>query len=117
MSVTPEQANPNLFLLEELDDESKTNELAEGDLDALRAVADWIATFVARPHKDLGRAGPVCPFVPLAWEHKTLWLAVERSAGRSASEGIRRLDDYKRLFLTTQLVDGNAGSHKSIVVV
>jgi hypothetical protein len=46
------------FRLEDLEDVSRT-----GDLDALRAVADWIEAFVIRPHKDLGRAGPVCPFV------------------------------------------------------
>jgi hypothetical protein len=52
----------NLFLLENLEDANRTRELAESDRNALRAVADWIKTFVARPHKDLGRAGPVCPF-------------------------------------------------------
>ena len=56
----------NLFLLENLEDASRTRELAESDRNALRAVADWIKTFVARPHRDLGRAGPVCPFVPVA---------------------------------------------------
>jgi hypothetical protein len=55
----------NLFLLEDVEDLSKTRNLAESDLSALRAVGDWIKTFVARPHKDLGRAGPVCPFVPV----------------------------------------------------
>ena len=29
--------------------------LADRDLHALHSVADWIKTFVARPHKDLGR--------------------------------------------------------------
>ena len=56
-----------LLLLENLEDASRTREIAESDRNALRAVADWIKTFVARPHKDLGRAGPVCPFVPVAW--------------------------------------------------
>src|SRR5215831_4178121 len=73
----------DLFLLENLEDASRTRELAEDDRSALRAVADWIKTFVAKPHKDLGRAGPVCPFVPVAWEHNTLWLAAERSAHES----------------------------------
>ena len=77
----------NLFLLEDLDDASKTRQLADSDLAALRAVADWIKTFVVRPHKDLGRAGPVCPFVPEALERKTLWLAPEQIAGR----GVQRL--------------------------
>src|SRR5918998_3127386 len=52
----------DLVLLEDLEDVGRTSELAESDLDALHAVADWINTFVVRPHEDLGRAGPV--FVP-----------------------------------------------------
>jgi hypothetical protein len=46
------------FLVEDLEDSSQTGKLADGDLNALRAVADWIETFVARPNKDLGRTGP-----------------------------------------------------------
>ena len=68
----------NLFLLDDLEDARK---LAESDQNALRAVAECIETFVARPHKDLGRAGPVWPFVPVAFERKTLWLAAERCRG------------------------------------
>ena len=60
----------NLYLLEDLDDASKTSKLANSDLAALRTVADWIKSFVVRPHKDLGRDGPVCPFVPEALERK-----------------------------------------------
>ena len=107
----------NLFLLENLEDASRTRELAESDRNALRAVADWAKTFVARPHRDLGRAGPVCPFVPLAWEHKTLWLAAERSAGLSAPDVIKLIDGYKRLLLAAQPVDGDDAPNKSIVVV
>ena len=58
--TTPAQTT-HLFLLEDLADVSRTRDLAESDLEALRAVADWIKTFVARPHKDLGRAGPCVP--------------------------------------------------------
>ena len=43
----------NLFLLENLEDASRTRELAESDRRALRAAADWIKIFVARPHRDL----------------------------------------------------------------
>src|SRR5215475_3143597 len=84
----------NLFLFEELEDISRTSKLADRDRDALRAVADWTRTFFARPHKDLGRAGPVCPFVPVALDHKTL--AAERSARRSASNVIELVEAYKR---------------------
>lgn len=61
-------ATASVFLPGDLADVSGTGQLAESDLRALRAVADWIKTFVIRPNKDLGRAGPVCPFVPVALE-------------------------------------------------
>jgi hypothetical protein len=107
----------NLFLLENLDDASTTRELADSDRNALRAVADWTKTFVAKPHKDLGRAGPVCPFVPVAWDHKTLWLAAERSAGKSTTDVIGLIDGYKRLLLAAQPLEGADANNKSIVVV
>jgi hypothetical protein len=106
----------NLFLLEDLEDVGRTSELAVSDLDALQAVADWIKAFVIRPHKDLGRAGPVCPFVPGALERKTLWLAPEHTADRSVADVVEVVNGYKSLFLDTQ-PDGDDAIYKVIVVV
>jgi hypothetical protein len=106
----------NLFLLEDVEDVSRTRKLAESDRNALCAVADWTKTFVAKPHRDIGRAGPVCPFVPEALDHKTFWLAAERSAGRSAPDVIQLIEGYKRLLLAAQPVDGDDANYKSIVV-
>jgi hypothetical protein len=107
----------NLFLLEDLEDVGKTSELAESDLDALHAVADWIKTFVVRPHKDLGRAGPVCPFVPEALERKTLWLAPEQIADLEVQAVVELINGYQRLFLDAQPTDGDDAIYKVIVVV
>jgi len=107
----------NLFLLEDLEDVGRTSELAESDLDALQAVADWIKTFVVKPHKDLGRAGPVCPFVPGALERKTLWLAPEQTADQGAPDVVELINGYKSLFLDTQPIDGDDAIYKVIVVV
>ena len=112
-----EAQNANLFLVEDLEDVRRTSSLAKSDLNALRAVADWTRTFVAQPHKDLGRSGPVCPFTALALEHKTLWLAAERSAGRSTTEVIDLIDDYKRMLLANQPVRGDLAGNKTIMVV
>jgi hypothetical protein len=107
----------NLFLLEDLEDVGRTRELAESDLDALHAVADWTKTYVVKPHKDLGRAGPVCPFVPGALERKTLWLAPEQIAGRDVPDVVELINSYQRLFLDAQPTDGDDASYKVIVVV
>jgi hypothetical protein len=117
MSVTREQPTTNLFLPEELDDMSRTRELAKSDLDALRAVADWIKTFVARPHKDLGRAGPVCPFVPGALDRNTVWLAPEQIADRNVLDVVDLVSRYQRVFLGAQPTDGDDAIYKSIAVV
>jgi hypothetical protein len=109
--------NNTLYLPEELADASKTSQLAEGDLAALRTVADWIQTFVARPHKDLGRAGSVCPFVPDALERKTLWLASEHIADRPEPAVVELMNGYKRRFLDAQPTDGDGATYKVIVVV
>jgi hypothetical protein len=107
----------NLFLLEDLEDVGKTSELAESDLDALHAVADWIKTFVVRPHKDLGRAGPGCPFVPEALERKILWLAPEQIADLEVPAVVELISGYQRLFLDAQPTDGDDANYKVIVVV
>jgi hypothetical protein len=107
----------NLYLLEELEDVSRTKELAERDRAALHAVADWIKTFVVQPHKDLGRAGTVCPFVPGSLERKTLWLAPEQIADRDVPEVVELMNGYRRLLLDARPTDGDDVVYNVIVVV
>jgi hypothetical protein len=107
----------SLFVLEDLEDVSRTSELAESELAALQAVADWIKTFVAAPHKDLGRAGPVCPFVPGSLERKTLWLASEQIADQSAPAVVELMNGYITRLLDAQPTDGDDTKYKTIVVV
>jgi hypothetical protein len=106
-----------LFLLEDLEDVGRTSELADSDLDALHAVADWIKTFVVKPHKDLGRAGTVCPFVPVSLERKTLWLAPEQIADRDVPEVVELMSSYRRLLLDTRPIEGDDIIYNVIVVV
>ena len=72
---------------------------------------------MATPNKDLGRAGPVCPFVPGACERKTLWLAPERIANQSVPDVVELMNDYRRLLLRAQPIEGDDASYKAIVVV
>ena len=119
--VTPKEASmaaqtAHLYLLEDLDDASKTRQLPNSDLAALRTVADWIKRFVTKPHKDLGREGPVCPFVPEAMQRKTLWLASEHIAGRSGADVVQLVNGYKTQLLQPPF-HGEGVNYNSIVVV
>ena len=107
----------NLFLLEDLDDAGRTAQIAEGDLRALKAVGDWIKTFVVNPHKDLGRGGTVCPFVPGSLERKVLWLAAEHLADKDGPDAVELVNGYRRLLLEAQPTGGDHAAYKVIVVV
>jgi Domain of unknown function (DUF6875) len=102
-----------LFLLEDLEDAGRTSGLSESDLDGLRAIADWITTYVTQPHEELvGHAGPVCPFLPGSVERKSLWLAPERVGEANVVELMR---GYKRLLL--EQADGHDDVYDVIAVV
>jgi hypothetical protein len=107
----------NLFLLEDLDDVSRTRAFGVSELEALQAVADWIKTFVVKPHKDLGRAGTVCPFVPGSLERRTLWLAPEKIADRGVPEVVELMNGYKSLLLDTRPAENDDVIYNVIVVV
>ena len=117
----PAQATPaettNLFRLEDLEDVDTAGALAQDDLDALRTVAGWIETFIVKPNDELGRAGPVCPFVPVSLEHKTLWLVPEHVSGRDTRHIVDLIRGYQRRFLDAQPTDGDDTIYKAIVVV
>ena len=107
----------NLFRLEDIEDADKMAPLAARDREALRAIGDWIKTYVVRPHAEIGRPGPVCPFVPRAWESRTLWLAPQRVAGRRTSDMVELIENYKRLFLSMPPTEGEDASLRSLVLV
>lgn len=114
--TTPAQTR-NLFLLEDLEDASRTSGLAGSDLDALRSVADWIKTYVVKPHKDLiGRAGPVCPYLPVSVERKTLWLAPEHVADGGVPI-VEVMAGYRRRLLEAEPTDGDVNYNVIAVVL
>jgi hypothetical protein len=107
----------NLFLLEDLEDATRASELARSDLDALQTVAGWIRSFIIQPNAELGRAGPVCPFVPVSLEHKTVWLAPEHVGDRDAADVAELVTGYQKSLLDAEPTDGDDTIYKAIVVV
>src|SRR3712207_3899527 len=108
----------DLFLLEDLERNGATD-LATGDRDALNAVAEWIKTFIVRPHDELGRPGSVCPFVPESVERQTLWLAAEQIGDGGVPHVVELMNGYKRRLLERGggPTDGDGTNYDVIVVV
>ena len=107
----------NLFLLEDLEDVSRTSELAESDLDALPRRRRLDQNLCGQASQGSRPRWAVCPFVPGALERKALWLAPEQIADRKVLDLVQLINGYKRLFLDAQPIDGDDADYKSIVVV
>lgn len=71
--------------------------------------SEWIRTYLARPHSELGRSGNVCPFATPALAKDTLRLAVVRlSLGKDKHTQIRDAVAYHRnAFLSHEDAEAN----------
>jgi hypothetical protein len=97
----------DLFFLEDLEEVSRTGQLTESDLRSLRTVTGL--------NKDLGRAGAVYPFVPVALERKTLWLAPAHVANGGVPQVAELMNGYKRRLLEAEPTDSDDVNYKVTV--
>lgn len=87
------------------------------DLAYLSEMTEWVKNFLGKPHPDLGRSGPVCPFVPRALQRDTIRLAVIRTQtmGQAQIEEIVRC--YRDQFLELEPKSGELAFYKAIMLV
>lgn len=81
----------------------------------LAITTQWMRRFLGRPHPELGRMGPVCPFVPGAIAQDTIWLGIVAATERREIAGI--VGKYRELFLELEPKTGDASMMKAIVIV
>src|SRR5262249_52745572 len=58
--------------------------LAPDQIAQANEVLIWMQTYVAQPHSDLGRTGPICPFVQPALKEQSLLIAFDDADGSSS---------------------------------
>jgi hypothetical protein len=83
----------------------------------LRITAAWMRSFLGRPHRELGRPGPVCPFVPGAIMQDTIWLG-QVSFGPSDKQAIvEAIGMFRDMFRNLEPVTGDLSMMKAIMIV
>lgn len=81
-------------------------------------VLDWLRTYVSEPHPQLGRAGPVCPFVPVSMRTDNLEFVVHSDVDGSDGGRIRDLlETYRDYFTATVPVSVPLRRRRSLMVV
>lgn len=87
------------------------------DLPCLIEIAEWVKKFLARPHPDLGRPGPVCPFVPQALKSNSIRLAAIRAKNLESSQVEEIVMGYLDTFQELEPREREAGLNKVILLV
>jgi hypothetical protein len=77
----------------------------------------WTENFLARPNPDLGRAGPVCPFIRPSLDKKTLWLTAIEGAEPEPEAFEDLVLGYKDWFLELPPVTGEEEVFKAILIL
>jgi len=77
------------------------------NMDAFSWCCDWIATYLAKPHPELGRTGNVCPFVAPAITKDSIRIAVVRLTdfGDRRSQILNAITHYREAFLSLGNLD------------
>ncbi|MEQ1513135.1 MAG: DUF6875 domain-containing protein [Lysobacteraceae bacterium] len=83
----------------------------------LGATVAWARRFLARPHPDLGRAGPVCPFTPMALELDTIWLIEIDESAPDPARMQDTIEQCRQVFMETEPREGPLSINKVIMVV
>jgi hypothetical protein len=106
-----------LLLLEDLEQPGRAGALPDRDREALQATADWIRSYVLKPHPEIGRPGPVCPYLPVSVQRQELWLAAEHVGDGDVPDVIEIVNGYKRRLLDAGTEPGDDANLRVIVVV
>jgi len=87
------------------------------DLPYLTETMEWVINFLAKPHPDLGRAGPVCPFLPRALQMNTIRLTVIRAKNLEQQQVEEIVRCYRDIFLELEPREGQAAFYKAIMLI
>jgi hypothetical protein len=83
----------------------------------MAVILAWVNSFLARPHPDVGRPGPVCPFTPTALALDTIWLTEIEETDPDRDTIVRLIGQYRDLFLQIEPRSGPMAINKTILVV
>ena len=88
-----------------------------GSIEPLRQIVTWAEEYLCRPHPELGREGPVCPYVQLAMKKGLFFLTVcrGRDLDRDGIEGA--LMGYRDWFLEMEPRKGPDAAFKTILIL
>jgi hypothetical protein len=84
---------------------------------SLMQVVDWSHSYLSNPHPELGRKGPVCPFVQPSMQRRLYYMAVEERSSFTPNDIDALLMEYRNWFLTLSPDNGKNAQYKTILIL
>lgn len=114
------QYDPTHFLIEPADlapGGEASEHLSAPHHEAVSEIAQWAVDYLCRPHGDLGRTGPVCPFVEMSM-NRCLFFLTSCDVKASEIDQVReRVQAYRRWFQSMEPTTGEGAIFKTILIV
>lgn len=73
-------------------------------------IKNWVFDYLMRPNAEIGRSGPVCPFVPKAVQENSIYMTIINADAFQKIEFYKKILNYLEWFILLE----PASSHKSI---
>ncbi|HEX2202787.1 MAG TPA: hypothetical protein VHG91_05805 [Longimicrobium sp.] len=112
------EKDPRCWLAELSDLEaSPTPDRVREHLEPIRTIVEWAKSYLGQPHPELGRSGPVCPFVRPAMGKGTMYFTVWPGADLDPGEVESVVRSYRDWFLELEPREGRDAQYKSINII
>lgn len=85
--------------------------------DALEEVVRWADEYLLEPHPDLGRSGPVCPYVRPSLDRDLLWLTVHPGVDPPLDGLMTAAEQYRRWFHRLPPRSGHLATYKALLIL
>jgi hypothetical protein len=92
-------------------------EQTQQDLPYLLEVMEWVKSFLAKHHRNLGRPGPVCPFVPHALKSNSIQMAVIRGNSLDFQQLEEIVKCYRDIFLKIDTEGQELDIHRAFLLI
>jgi hypothetical protein len=110
--------NNDLFLLEPRDVISSDHSLEHHEISAMQTILDWSRKYLFNSEPNLGRKGPVCPFVrPALEQYRSLFLTSARTPDLDLDALSDALYGYRDWFMKLEPTGRVKRNFKTILVM
>ncbi len=89
----------------------------EQDLPYFIEITQWLKSFVAKPHSELGRPGAVCPFVPPSLKFNSMWMRVIRAQDLNLEQIENIILPHLDVFLELEPKEKPSALNKAILFI